>query len=91
MRKPKIENKYNIRPEDITGSKRSSNIAYPRQIAMYLTRRMLDISLPKIGESFGGRDHTTVIHAINKIDDNLKKDKNLQSVIFELENRIKGE
>jgi len=52
---------------------------------------MLDISLPKIGESFGGRDHTTVIHAINKIDDNLKKDKNLQSVIFELENRIKGE
>lgn len=82
---------YNIRPEDITGSKRSSNIAYPRQIAMYLTRRMLDISLPKIGESFGGRDHTTVIHAINKIDDNLKKDKNLQSVIFELENRIKGE
>ena len=82
---------YNIRPEDITGSKRSSNIAYPRQIAMYLTRRMLDISLPKIGESFGGRDHTTVIHAINKIDDNLKKDKNLQSIIFELENRIKGE
>ena len=82
---------YNIRPEDITGSKRSSNIAYPRQIAMYLTRRMLDISLPKIGESLGGRDHTTVIHAINKIDDNLKKDKNLQSVIFELENRIKGE
>ena len=82
---------YKIRPEDITGSKRSSNIAYPRQIAMYLTRRMLDISLPKIGESFGGRDHTTVIHAINKIDDNLKKDKNLQSVIFELENRIKGE
>ena len=82
---------YNIRPEDITGSKRSSNIAYPRQIAMYLTRRMLDISLPKIGENFGGRDHTTVIHAINKIDDNLKKDKNLQSVIFELENRIKGE
>ena len=74
---------YNIRPEDITGSKRSSNIAYPRQIAMYLTRQ--------IGESFGGRDHTTVIHAINKIDDNLKKDKNLQSVIFELENRIKGE
>ncbi|MEA4973138.1 MAG: chromosomal replication initiator protein DnaA [Candidatus Metalachnospira sp.] len=82
---------YNIRIEDMTASKRSNNIAYPRQIAMYLSRQMLDLSLPKLGEHFGGRDHTTIIHGINKIQENLKTDKNLQNVIFELENRIKGE
>ncbi|MPM24689.1 Chromosomal replication initiator protein DnaA [bioreactor metagenome] len=75
----------------MTASKRSNNIAYPRQIAMYLSRQMLDLSLPKLGEHFGGRDHTTIIHGINKIQENLKTDKNLQNVIFELENRIKGE
>ena len=82
---------YNIRPEDIIGSKRNSSIAKPRQVAMYLSRQLLDLSLPKLGEHFGGRDHTTIIHGINKIQDSLKTDKNLQSVIFELENRIKGE
>ena len=82
---------YNISPEDITGSKRSNAIAKPRQIAMYLSRQLLDMSLPKLGEHFGGRDHTTVIHGINKVQESLKTDKNLQSVIFELENRIKGE
>lgn len=82
---------YNLRPEDMVSSKRSSNIAYPRQIAMYLSRQMLDISLPKLGEHFGGRDHTTIIHGINKVQENLKTDKSLQNIIFELENRIKGE
>ena len=55
---------YNIRVEDIQGSKKPKNIAFPRQVSMYLCRKLLDISLPKIGESFGGRDHTTVIYAI---------------------------
>ncbi len=82
---------YNIRPEDIIGSKRNSAIAKPRQVAMYLSRQLLDMSLPKLGEHFGGRDHTTIIHGINKIQESLKTDKNLQNVIFELENRIKGE
>ena len=58
---------YNIRVEDIQGSKKPKNIAFPRQVSMYLCRKLLDISLPKIGESFGGRDHTTVIYAISKI------------------------
>ena len=82
---------YNIRYEDIIGSKRNSSIAKPRQVAMYLCRQLLDMSLPKIGENFGGRDHTTIIHGVNKIQDNLKTDKELQNVIFELEKRIKGE
>ncbi len=63
---------FNIRIEDIQGSKKPKNIAFPRQISMYLCRKLLDISLPKIGESFGGRDLTTVIHAISKIEKQLE-------------------
>lgn len=82
---------YNIRSEDIRGSKKPKNIAYPRQIAMYLSRKIIDLSLPKIGEQFGGRDHSTVIHACNKIEKELEKDPELQKTIFELEKRIKGQ
>ena len=58
---------YNVRIEDFAAKKRTKSIAYPRQIAMYLSRELTDFSLPKIGEEFGGRDHTTVIHAHDKI------------------------
>jgi len=54
--------------------KRTREIAYPRQIAMYMVRELTDFSLPKIGKEFGGRDHTTVLHAWEKI--NQEKDKN---------------
>ncbi|MBR6652977.1 MAG: chromosomal replication initiator protein DnaA, partial [Anaerotignum sp.] len=80
---------YNIRVEDIQGSKKPKNIAFPRQVSMYLCRKMLDISLPKIGESFGGRDHTTVIHAITKIEKQLETDTALQKTILQLEKEIK--
>ena len=53
--------------EELCGDKRSQNIVYPRQVAMYLSRELTDSSLPKIGKEFGGRDHTTVIHATSKI------------------------
>ena len=56
-----------VRIEDFSAKKRTKSIAYPRQIAMYLSRELTDFSLPKIGEEFGGRDHTTVIHAHEKI------------------------
>lgn len=85
-----VSNYYNIRTEDIQSSKKPKRIAYPRQIAMYLSRKLLDISLPKIGEQFGGRDHTTVIHACSKIEKELDKDSELQKAIFELEQRING-
>jgi len=55
---------------------------------MYLSRKLTDMSLPKIGEEFGGRDHTTVIHAYEKISNNLKKDESLQNAIKELNKRI---
>ena len=80
---------YNIRVEDIQGSKKPKNIAFPRQVSMYLCRKLLDISLPKIGDSFGGRDHTTVIHAISKIEKQLEVDPMLQKTIIQLEKEIK--
>nr|WP_294681018.1 chromosomal replication initiator protein DnaA [uncultured Anaerotignum sp.] len=81
---------YNIRVEDIQGSKKPKNIAFPRQISMYLCRKLLDISLPKIGESFGGRDHTTVIYAISKIEKQLENDDALQETVRQLEKEIKN-
>ena len=80
---------YSIREEDIQGSKKPKNIAFPRQVSMYLCRKLLDISLPKIGESFGGRDHTTVIHGISKIEKQLETDTALQKTILQLEKEIK--
>ena len=80
---------YNIRVEDIQGSKKPKNIAFPRQVSMYLCRKLLDISLPKIGESFGGRDHTTVIYAISKIEKQLESDEDLQKTVHALEKEIK--
>ncbi len=84
-----VADHFNIRIEDIQGSKKPKNIAFPRQISMYLCRKLLDISLPKIGESFGGRDHTTVIHAITKIEAQLETDTALQKTLLQLEKEIK--
>lgn len=86
-----VADHFNIRVEDLQGSKKPKNIAFPRQISMYLCRKLLDISLPKIGESFGGRDHTTVIHAISKIEKQLEIDAALQNTILQLEKEIKGQ
>ena len=80
---------YNIRVEDIQGNKKPKNIAFPRQVSMYLCRKLLDISLPKIGDSFGGRDHTTVIHAISKIEKQMENDTELKKTIIQLEKEIK--
>ena len=58
---------FKIKLDDLFAKKRTRNLAFPRQIAMYLCRELTDTSLPRIGEMFGGRDHTTVIHAHDKI------------------------
>lgn len=75
---------YQIRLEDFAAKKRTKSIAYPRQIAMYLSRELTDFSLPKIGEEFGGRDHTTVIHAHEKISSLLKDDQQLQQDVKQI-------
>ncbi|WP_035293156.1 chromosomal replication initiator protein DnaA [Clostridium sp. KNHs214] len=83
-----VSSYFNLSVDDFKSSRRTRNIAYPRQIAMYLSRKLTDMSLPKIGEEFGGRDHTTVIHAYEKISNNLKKDDGLKSTIEDLSNKI---
>lgn len=82
---------YTLKVEDLKVRKRTRNVAFPRQVAMYLSRELTDYSLPKIGEEFGGRDHTTVIHACEKIAEDMKRDPSLASDIEHLINRIKNE
>ena len=81
---------YSLQTDDLIGKKRPKNIALPRQIAMYLCRRMTDSSLPKIGLSFGGRDHTTVIHAYEKIEKMRKEDRSFDSLMEQFEEQIRS-
>jgi chromosomal replication initiator protein len=64
-------------------------VAYPRQVAMYLARELTDASLPKIGKEFGGRDHTTVIHATTKITRLISEDRSVYNLVQDLTARIK--
>jgi len=80
--------KYNIKISDIESKKRNREFSYPRQIAMYICREMTDLSLPKIGASFGGRDHTTVLHACEKISSQIKIDAALAEDIRNLKEDI---
>ena len=75
---------YNIKQDELFNKKRTQNIAHPRQVAMYLCRELADLSYPKIGELFGGRDHTTVIHAYEKISKNKNTNLALQKEIQEM-------
>ncbi|UNK18492.1 chromosomal replication initiator protein DnaA [Paenibacillus sp. N3/727] len=86
----KVGEYYNLRMEDFKARKRTKAVAFPRQIAMYLSRELTDYSLPKIGEAFGGRDHTTVIHAHEKITQSLKVDQELFKVVNNLTEKIKN-
>lgn len=74
---------FNINEKDMTSSKRSNDVAYPRQIAMYLCRDIADLSYKQIGLDFGKRDHTTVMHACNKIESEIKNDVNNTKAIVE--------
>ncbi|MDH8679173.1 chromosomal replication initiator protein DnaA [Fusibacter bizertensis] len=82
---------FNMKIEDFESKKRTRQIAYPRQIAMYIARELTDLSLPKIGEEFGGRDHTTVIHACEKISTEMLSDYDLKNKIDGIIKEIKGE
>ena len=79
---------FQISVEDIRSKKRSSNISFPRQIAMYLCRTMTTESFPKIGTEFGGKDHTTVMHSVEKIDKEIKINKDLANIIEKLKKDI---
>lgn len=81
---------YSIKVADMYSKKRPANIARPRQIAMYLAKELTQKSLPEIGELFGGRDHTTVLHAVRKIADERTKDAQLNHELHVLEQTLKG-
>ncbi|UDG82681.1 chromosomal replication initiator protein DnaA [Candidatus Vallotia lariciata] len=81
---------YNIKAADMYSKKRPTNIARPRQIAMHLAKELTQKSLPEIGELFGGRDHTTVLHAVRKISNERSKDIQLNHELHVLEQTLKG-
>ena len=84
-----VVERFGLSLEELCGDKRSQNIVYPRQVAMYLSRELTDSSLPKIGRHFGGRDHTTVIHATSKIARLIREDRSVYNLVQELTARIK--
>ena len=85
-----VSSYFKIKMEDLLAKKRTRNLAFPRQSAMYLSRELTDTSLPRIGELFGGRDHTTVIHAHDKIARERNEDNKLNNTIKELIKRIES-
>ncbi len=84
-----VSERFQLTMEELCGEKRSQNIVYPRQVAMYLSRELTDSSLPKIGKEFGGRDHTTVIHATSKIARLIREDRSVYNLVQELTARVK--
>jgi chromosomal replication initiator protein len=84
-----VSERFNLSLDELCGDRRSQNIVYPRQVAMYLSRELTDSSLPKIGKEFGGRDHTTVIHATVKIARLIKEDRSVWNLVQELTARVK--
>ncbi len=80
---------YHLEISDFTAKRRTRNIAFPRQVAMYLCRILTDSSLPRIGEQFGGRDHTTVLHAYDKLERERKENPDLEETLQELIRRIR--
>ena len=79
---------FNIKVSDIVSDKRSNNVAYPRQIAMYLCREVANMSFPSIGKDFGGRDHSTVLHAYSKIKDEYDKNSETKDLIEDIKKAL---
>jgi chromosomal replication initiator protein len=84
-----VSERFGISLDELCGERRSQNIVYPRQVAMYLSRELTDSSLPRIGKHFGGRDHTTVIHATSKVARMIREDRSVYNLVQELTARIK--
>ena len=79
---------YNITIDDLKSKKRKASITFPRQVAIYLCRTLTDESLPKIGIQFGGRDHTTIMHSVDKINNEIKTNPQFKQIIEALKSKI---
>jgi len=86
-----VARKFNTTVEKLLGRDRSRDVALPRQIAMYLLREETNFSLPQIGEVLGGRDHTTVMYAIEKISDQIERDDRLRRDIVAIKQQLYGQ
>ena len=84
-----VSDRFGLSITELCSQRRSQAVAYPRQVAMYLSRELTDASLPKIGKEFGGRDHTTVIHATSKITRLISEDRSVYNLVQDLTARIK--
>jgi chromosomal replication initiator protein len=84
-----ISERFGVTLEELVSPRRSQSVAYPRQVAMYLSRELTDSSLPKIGKAFGNRDHTTVMHATQKITRLIREDRSVYNLVQELTARVK--
>ena len=84
-----VSHRFGVTLDELVSPRRSQAVAYPRQVAMYLSRELTDSSLPRIGKEFGGRDHTTVIHAKDKITRLIREDRSVYNLVQELTARIK--
>lgn len=85
----KVAKQFKIQVSDIMSKKRSGSVSFPRHVAMYLSRELTEFSLPEIGERFGGKDHTTILHAYNKIKEKIKKDDFLKGTLEKLIEELK--
>ena len=81
---------YNVRLADMLSARRARAVARPRQVAMYLSKQLTTRSLPEIGRKFGGRDHTTVIHAVRKIDELCQVDSGIEEDVDLLRRMLEG-
>ncbi|HPO29521.1 MAG TPA: helix-turn-helix domain-containing protein, partial [Caldisericia bacterium] len=86
--KQEVANYFNIDKEELDTKRRTQDINTPRQIAIYLTRTLTDYSLPMIGKFFGGRDHSTIIHAYEKIKKEIEINETLKVAVEEITNRL---
>jgi chromosomal replication initiator protein len=85
-----ISDYFNIKLSALLSKKRTKDIVTARQIAIYISRELTELSLPAIGAAFGGKDHTTILHSYNKIKNKIEKDKGLKSTIDNLSLKIKN-
>ena len=83
-----VANYFQTSTTELKGKKRVRQIVVPRQIAMYLSRELTDSSLPKIGQEFGGKDHTTVMHAYEKISREIKTNSDIKTAVFDLKQML---
>lgn len=88
MIKEAVADYFSLQVEDLDSKRRTRQLSFPRQIAMYLTRDLTSMSLPQIGQSFGGRDHTTVLHACDKIGTEVKDDAVLHRILNDLKGKL---